>query len=175
MHSHKIEDLEKVELKDSVSRLLRRLFHEHLLTFKEMFHDIKLFDGQQRILFHLLHHEGENQSDIAKSHGIKKATVNKAISSMEEKGLIEKRKDESKKRAFKLYLTDKGIEMKEPIEKKIKEIQEVILEGFSDADQTVLKAFLIKMIHNLSDFRGSNDSDIGKTKIKIKIIKDETD
>lgn len=164
MHARSIESLENADLKESVNHLLRRLFHEHLLTFKEIFHDIQLFDGQQRIIFHLLHHEGDIQSNIAKLHGIKKATVNKAISSMEEKGLLTKVIDKSKTRSFKLFLTPKGMEMKEPIEEKINEIQEVILDGFSDDDQTILKEFLIKIIHNLADFRNSkpNKSEKGE-------------
>jgi DNA-binding MarR family transcriptional regulator len=71
---------------------------------------------------------GTTQSDIAKACLMDRSGVSRAFKDFEEKGLIEREIDETNKRAYKITLTEKGIETSEFLIQKEKEWDDMICE-----------------------------------------------
>lgn len=74
---------------------------------------------------------GTNQSDIAKACLMNRSGVSRAFKEFEEKGLITREIDENNKRAYKIKLTEKGIETAQFLENKEKEWDDMIYEEFN--------------------------------------------
>lgn len=74
---------------------------------------------------------GTNQSDIAKICLMDRSGVSRAFKDFEEKGLITREIDENNKRAYKIKLTEKGIETAQFLEEKEREWDEMIREDLN--------------------------------------------
>lgn len=112
----------------------------HLITLKKT-HDFyinkhiknetEILPSQYYMLMFLYHEMGTNQSDIAKACLMNRSGVSRAFKEFEEKGLITREIDENNKRAYKIKLTEKGIETAQFLENKEKEWDDMIYEEFN--------------------------------------------
>lgn len=59
-------------------------------------------------LNYLLEQNGMTQDELAKASCVDKAAVTRVIQTLEKKGVVERRADETDKRANRIYLTDKA-------------------------------------------------------------------
>ena len=59
-------------------------------------------------LSYLLEQNGMTQDELAKASCVDKAAVTRVIQTLEKKGVVERRADETDKRANRIYLTDKA-------------------------------------------------------------------
>ena len=91
----------------------------------------EILPSQYYMLMFLYHEMGTNQSDIAKACLMNRSGVSRAFKEFEEKGLITREIDENNKRAYKIKLTEKGIETARFLENKEKEWDDMIYEEFN--------------------------------------------
>ena len=91
------------------------------------------------MLLFLYYEMGTSQSDIAKACLMDRSGVSRAFKDFEEKGLIEREIDEKNKRAYKITLTEKGIETSEFLIQKEKEWDDMICEGLNITREDLLK------------------------------------
>lgn len=82
---------------------------------------------------------GTNQSDIAKACLMDRSGVSRAFKDFEEKGLITREINENNKRAYKIQLTEKGIETAQFLEKKEKEWDKMIQEELNISREDLYK------------------------------------
>ena len=87
-----------------------------------------ILPSQYYMLLFLYYEMGTTQSDIAKACLMDRSGVSRAFKDFEEKGLIEREIDETNKRAYKITLTEKGIETSEFLIQKEKEWDDMICE-----------------------------------------------
>ncbi len=87
-----------------------------------------ILPSQYYMLLFLYYEMGTTQSDIAKACLMDRSGVSRAFKDFEEKGLIEREIDETNKRAYKITLTEKGIETSEFLIQKEKEWDAMICE-----------------------------------------------
>lgn len=85
-----------------------------------------ILPSQYYMLLFLYYEMGINQSDIAKACLMDRSGVSRAFKDFEEKGLITREVDETNKRAYKISLTEKGIETSEFLIEKEKEWDDMI-------------------------------------------------
>ena len=85
-----------------------------------------ILPSQYYMLLFLYYEMGINQSDIAKACLMDRSGVSRAFKEFEEKGLIVRQIDEKNKRAYKITLTEKGIETAEFLIEKEKEWDDMI-------------------------------------------------
>jgi len=83
--------------------------------------------------------------DICKKAGIDNATMTGVMDRLEALGLIIKNPDVTDRRAYKILLTSKGIELTEEIHNELIEANKKFLEGIPKKDQKLLKELLIKI------------------------------
>lgn len=88
-------------LMSDVSRLMRRRFDERARSSGAT-------GPQWRTLKLLERHEGLNQGQLAELLEVEPITCCRMIDRLEESGFVERRRDPSDRRAWKIYLTDKA-------------------------------------------------------------------
>lgn len=122
--------------------------HDYYLTQHLKETDVSL--GQYYMLMYMYTNDDFNQSDIAKVCLMNRSGVSRAFKDFEESGLIERHIDEDNKRAYKITLTEKGIETAKFIEQKEKEWQEMICEDLNisvDDLEKLFKNLALKSLH----------------------------
>lgn len=98
------------------------------------------------------------QKDIEKRFSITRSTTSKILKLMEQKGLIERQKEDEDGRLKRIVLTNKSLELHKLIEGEIDQLDKNVLKGFSDKEINDLYDYLDRMIDNLKEI--SNDKNI---------------
>ncbi len=105
--------------------------------------------GQFPFLMVLYHKDGVNQETIAKKLLFNKATIARAIDKLEREGYVYRRQDERDARANRIFLTEKGREIKPVILGLSNEWNSVLLAEFTDVERLVLKELMRKVVSNV--------------------------
>ena len=103
--------------------------------------------GHFAILMSLYDQEGRSQDSLAQSKGFDKTMIAKSILRLEEEGIVYRETDPEDKRIKRLFLTDKGKELRPEMERIGLELNALLLKGFvsdelSSAIETVRRIAL---------------------------------
>lgn len=126
-----------------VSRLLRRNFDERA-------RGIAVTRPQWQVLGILGRNSGINQGRLAEILEVEPITVGRMIDRLQEAGLVERRSDPADRRAWRLYLTDRGWDQLNHLRPLGLETLHDLLEGIDQPDRARLLAMLEQMRANLS-------------------------
>lgn len=107
---------------------------------------------QMMCLVALYIEDGIRQEEIVEDIGIDKASVTRAIKSLEDNTYLTRTRNESDKRAFNLYLTEKAMEFKEISWKFLSEWELMISEGIDDKDKAIAFNVLKQMSINADKY-----------------------
>jgi len=139
MHIKKaVIHLEKLNI---IRRVLR---HKGTINFP-------LHPGQLFILEFVKAHNGCTQAEVAQNLMITPASVALSTKRMEKSGLLKKQPDNENLRCKRLYITEKGEELSLNCRKVFDEIDNVMLEGFSDEELEIFNGFVDRFIVNLTE------------------------
>lgn len=83
----------------------------------QLLRELGLHPGQEHLLMQLYDRDGQTQSELLASVGLDHSTVSKAISRMEQAGLLVRERSPQDRRVVQVFLTDAGRAMREPIER----------------------------------------------------------
>ncbi len=86
--------------------------------------------------------EGVSQENLAKILTVSKTTSMRAIKKLESEGYIFRKRDENDRRAYKIYLTEKGKAIQETIWQKLADWDNMIFSNFSGEEMENLKLLL---------------------------------
>jgi DNA-binding MarR family transcriptional regulator len=134
--------------KKSVGRIIsciHRFTHIHLNIELERY---KIGIGQLHFLMKLYNKDGINQETLANDLKTDKATSARAIKKLEKEGYVLRKKDSSDNRAYKIYLTKKGKELKPKIKKITRNWTKILTDGFDEKEKEMLFSFLEKIARN---------------------------
>ena len=120
------------------------IYRSHSAYMTKELEDYRLGSGQFEFLMYLNHKDGISQETIAKDLKVSKATSARAIQSLEKEGYVFRQKDENDQRAYKVYLTEKGKEMRDNIFKKLDSFAEILLSDFTYEEKEILWLLLQK-------------------------------
>lgn len=117
-----------------------------------------LHPGQIPFLM-LLSEKGEmSQKDIAGELHVKPPTVNVMVQRMEKAGFVSRRQDEKDQRITRICLTEKGMQMREKVISCVVENDRLVLRGFSDTEECLLRRFLQQIIGNINSIPEYTDA-----------------
>lgn len=139
------------------------LMANHTSLHKQLFASVKdteITPGQPKILDYLKNHNGAVQKEIASSCHIEPASLTSILNGMEKKGLITRKVCTENRRAFYIFLTDKGRELMERVDFEFNKIDEKCLSGFSEEEKEKLNEFLERIFNNLHSAKITNGDDI---------------
>jgi DNA-binding MarR family transcriptional regulator len=125
-----------------------RLHHHHMHRTLE---SLGLYRGQPRLLHVLWEREGITHSELARELHVQPATVTKMLQRMEKAGFLERKHDERDERVSRVYLTTRGREIKDRVEKIIEALSGIVESGFDEAELAALRDSLIRVRNNLMD------------------------
>lgn len=113
----------------------------------------KLTDNNGWIVGFLAENEGKDiyQKDIEDFFTIARSTASTVLGLMEEKGFILRLSVKSDARLKKIVLTDKSRAVHKIMEKNKKEMEHILLRGFTDEEVTALNEYLNRMKENISE------------------------
>jgi DNA-binding MarR family transcriptional regulator len=100
--------------------------------------------GQFEFLLLLYHEDGVSQETLAKMLKVSKATSARAIQSLENEGYVYRERDENDLRAYRVYLTEKGKEMRNIIFKKLTSFIDIIFSDFTFEEKEIFRLLIHK-------------------------------
>jgi len=101
-------------------------------------------------------HDGLSQIELSQRIGIEKASSTAVLNSLEEKELIQRKRNSEDKRKINVFLTIKGHGLKTTLLPAARTVALKAVEGFDENEVRILTGFLQKLTSNLS---GNNDAD----------------
>jgi len=123
-------------------KLLRTRVHGRL-------EEVRLYRGQQFVLFALWENEGLSHSELAEKILVRPATTTNLLNRMEKAGLVERRPDPDDQRVSRVYLTDAARRMRDTVEAAWQQIDEQVFAGFSAEERISFEQFLLRIQDNL--------------------------
>lgn len=126
-----------------VARLMRRSFDQRA-------RQIGVTRPQWQVLSVLRNHAGIKQGGLADILEVEPITAGRMIDRMQEAGFVERRPDPADRRAWRLFLTDRGQQLIEQLEPLARDTSALALEGVSETDKAHLLELLEKMRGNLA-------------------------
>jgi MarR family transcriptional regulator for hemolysin len=115
--------------------------------------------GQNLVLEALWDSDGLTPGEIAARLRVATPTVVKMATRMEGAGLVSRRRDEKDARLVRLYLTDRGRELEQPIQEAREELQRRAIANLTKDERRHLESALRKMIGNLEEVAPSDEDD----------------
>ncbi|MDB5725242.1 MAG: MarR family transcriptional regulator [Novosphingobium sp.] len=126
-----------------VARLMRRSFDERARS-------IGVTRPQWQVLSLLARHEGINQGGLAELLEVEPITLGRMIDRLQEAAVVERRPDLADRRAWRLFLTDKGNQLIDDMRPLALETLETALDGVDPARRDEMLVALDRMRGNLS-------------------------
>lgn len=108
-----------------------------------------------RVLAALHERDGRRMGDLSEITSIEVSTLTRLVDNMESKGLVSRRRDAADARVVTLHATPPGRRMTRMILPIAERYEKVALEGFSEAEVSVLKTALRRLFDNMDGLRKS--------------------
>ena len=105
--------------------------------------------GQEMVLVELWAEDGLRGGELAARLGVEPPTVTKMLRRLEGCGLVSRRQDPDDARSFRVYLTDEGRSLEEPVCRLWGEVEERTFAGVSAGERRTLLRLLTKVRANV--------------------------
>jgi len=112
--------------------------------------ELGLHIGQEILLMHLWENDGLIQSELALLMEVEPPTLTKMLHRMEKVGLLERSRDEQDARSYRIYLTDKGRALFEPVTHVWNVQENRILTDLTLEEQLLFRRLLLQVRSNLT-------------------------
>lgn len=127
------------------------LSHLYFLKNFNQFSEKGLHPGQLSMIRLLMKNPGLSQREIARRLHVKPPTVTVGIRRLEKNEFLYKKTDSEDQRITRIYLTEKGVEVYDEIQKIMNENEQLLFKDFSETEICLMHRFFIQMIHNIKD------------------------
>ncbi len=139
-----------MNIQGSIGYLLAQAAKEHRGRVGDAFSDLGIRVGQDMVLLRLWKEDGLTPSELASRLKVEPGTVSKVLSRMEKVDLVTRRRDPEDARSFKVYLTERGRDLREPLESRWQEVEDRMVEELSPEERVVLHRLLSRIRDDLS-------------------------
>ena len=110
----------------------------------------KITHGYTYFLMELFKKDGQTQAELQRAiGGIENSTIVRTLDRMQRDGLVERRQSSTDRRAFLIYLTDKGRAAEKNVLESAKTLNQTMLGSFSKEEQIQFQSYLLRLIENL--------------------------
>jgi DNA-binding MarR family transcriptional regulator len=130
---------------------IANIYRSHLAYMAKELEDYGIGSGQFDFLMVLYRKDGISQETLAKILKVSKATSTRAIQSLEKEGYVYRQRDENDLRAYKVYLTEKGREMREIILEKLISFLDTLLSDFTPEEKEIFRLLVNKAAFKLCE------------------------
>jgi len=119
-------------------------------NYADSLREIKIYVGQDQLLSYLWRKDGSTQTELCELMGCEPPTLTNMVKKLEGYGLVTRKKDLQDARVSRVFLTDEGRGLEEPIKEIWKSHQDKMLKDISLEDQLTLKRLLAQIDVNLN-------------------------
>lgn len=140
------------DYKNSIGRWISILNrHCHIYITKNL-KNYNLGCGQYSFLLALYKNNGISQDTLSELLSIDKGTTAKAVKKLEDEGYIRREVDPEDRRAYKLYTTEKALELQPYIHEVLDNCNHILSMGFTEEEKELALRLLRKMTDNAVTF-----------------------
>lgn len=139
-----------VSVRETIGYLLVQAAKEHRGRVSNAFSDLGIHVGQDMVLLQLWGEDGVSPTELANRLRVEPGTVSKVLSRMEKVDLVTRRRDPRDARSFKVYLTENGKDLREPVNSRWEGVEDRMLKGLSPEERALLRRLLSQVRDNLS-------------------------
>lgn len=142
-------------MNENISVLIKAVSNSFERTINNDFAEMKLTASQSYVLCFIFScgNREINPRDIEMRCHLKKPTVSGILKRLYEKRLIEILPSDRDNRFKQIRLTERFMEHKELVDKKISEVEEILLTGISQEEKEQTRLILSKMLDNLNNIK----------------------
>lgn len=123
---------------------IAHIYRTHLAYMAKELEAYRVGSGQFEFLLVLYTKDGASQETLAKILKVSKSTSTRAIQSLEKEGYVYRQRDENDLRAYRVYLTEKGKEIRNIVFKKLNSFVDALLSDFTPEEKEILWLLLNK-------------------------------
>src|SRR5688572_1346742 len=139
-----------IKFEDTVSYRLGRVTTAFRTSLEKCMGQIELRDGylhggQVFLLFELWNQDGIRQRDLAERLALAAPTVNKMVNALVKQGLVTCSRLEDDARSTRIFLTKRGVEIRNAIERQWVDLEESCLSGLTETERLILHDLLGKL------------------------------
>ena len=146
-----------INFEDTVSYLLAKVTTAFRNSIERHMGEIGLHGGQVFVLLELWKQDGLRQVDIANRLALSPPTVNKMLKGLLEINLVTRSRLDDDARSTRIFLTQRGAEMREEVESQWLELEENCLSGLTETERLVLFELLGKLRTTYTGLGGADD------------------
>ena len=140
----------KRHIAETTGYLLARVCKAHRGSIGDALAEVGLHVGQEMVLLHLWQRDGLTPSELAEALGVEPPTVTNMLSRMERAGLLKRCRDPEDARCTRVYLTEQGRELREPVERCWEAVEEHALSRVTAEEEALLRDLLVRLHDNLT-------------------------
>lgn len=137
-------------IESEIRKLLQTIAMHTRKSYSSQLRELGLHIGQELALYHLWEKDGVTQSQLKNKTGAKASTVSNMLKKLEQDHIIYRQHDETDCRISKVYLTDKGRQLKGPITEIWENHEQKMLNGILPEELLLMRRILQQMADNLS-------------------------
>jgi DNA-binding MarR family transcriptional regulator len=136
---------------DTVSWQLVKLGKAHRALVSDAFAELGLHLGQDLLLGELWESDGLPQSELIARLGVEPPTMTKMLQRMERAGLLRRERAAGGGRVWKVYLTERGRALEQPVREIRDEVERRLLAGLRPEERACLRPLLARLTANLRE------------------------
>jgi len=138
------------QIQDYIGFQVLQVHKAHRQLAEAALNKLGVHTGQEMILLQLWIEEGIPQSQLAASMEVEPPTATKMLQRMERAGLIERRPDPTDARISRVYLSERGRALEQPVLDVWKQLETQTVADLSLTEQALLHRLLMQVLTNLS-------------------------
>ena len=134
-----------MHFEETATYLLAKAAVVHKNSLQRCANTVGLHSGQVFVMMELWKTDGQRQIDLAARLNLSPPTVNKILGGLLENDFVTRARYEDDARSTRIFLTPKGVEVRESLEHAWDELEEQTLAGLTDTEALMLKQLLQKL------------------------------
>ncbi len=142
--------MDQLRTQESIGRDVSHLFRSIRNFMGRQLEPYGIGDAQFPFLMLLLHEDGISQEYLATALKCDRATSARSIARLEDTGYVRRVVDPDDKRAYKVFLTEQGHDMGQIVWSVSSDLNNMLLEGFTDEEKLAFRNMIKKAGTNIS-------------------------
>ena len=138
-------------IQETISYLMVQVSRTHRNLASVALAHFELYPGQEMLLRQLWQQDGLSQSELVAGLKVEPPTLTKMLHRLEKAELVERRRDEVDARICRVYLTDSGRALEEPVTRSWNQLEARILTDLTLEEQILFRRLLLQIYRNLTN------------------------
>lgn len=143
--------MEQEAINESTGYLLAHVCKTHRNKAGELLATIDLYVGQEMFLLQLWESDGLSLSEMAELVHVQPATVSRMLDRLEVAGLVKRRQDSEDGRVSRIFLTQEGLDLREPVRDVWEELERISMANLTADERILLRRLLLQVFQNLTE------------------------